>query len=180
MKTKKTISTYWATNDKELPYVFDLLFDIKTLGQLWYSLVNDDVRNPAKDIEELMLENDIKQKDFSKLEFTKEFKEHYDWLFDNESHYLLLKQDRELTPSEKLSIANKTLKKNGDRLIMYNFELELVVYERFNGEFVVHDIWWTEYDSVVFENGDYFQEKDSAIKKFFYREKTKYNRKGRR
>lgn len=51
--------TEYSEDDKELPYDFDLLFDIKTIGQLKWALEYDHIYNPTKDIEVLMKELNI-------------------------------------------------------------------------------------------------------------------------
>ena len=55
----KHITTEYSNNDIELPYVFDLLWDIKTLGELKYKLAEDYLYHPSKDIYETMAEYGI-------------------------------------------------------------------------------------------------------------------------
>lgn len=55
----KTFTSGYSDNDIELPYVFDLLFDVKCMGQLHNTLIVGDGIHPLKDIEALMKEHFI-------------------------------------------------------------------------------------------------------------------------
>lgn len=55
----KQVSTEYSSNDIELPHIFDLLWDIKTLGELKYKLSEDYLYHPSKDIYETMAEYGI-------------------------------------------------------------------------------------------------------------------------
>lgn len=72
----KKLHSYYCEDDEELPYVFDLLWDIKTLGELWFKIHNEHLYHPSNDIQEIMNRCNI---DFRKIElkFTKEFKKIY-------------------------------------------------------------------------------------------------------
>ena len=48
----KKVRTMWSDNDIELPYVFDLLFDIKTEAQL-YNALNYKETGHSRDIDEI-------------------------------------------------------------------------------------------------------------------------------
>jgi len=54
LKTSQNwLRSFWADNDRELPYTFDLVYDIKTEGEL-FSHMNHVNGNPVKDLNELM------------------------------------------------------------------------------------------------------------------------------
>ena len=63
----KQITTEYSSNDIELPYIFDLLWDIKTLGELKYKLSEDCLYHPSKDIYETMAEYGIYDNTFTKF-----------------------------------------------------------------------------------------------------------------
>jgi len=48
----KKVQTMWSDNDRELPYVFDLLFDIKTEAQL-YNALNYEKTGHSRDVDEI-------------------------------------------------------------------------------------------------------------------------------
>ena len=57
----KRCTTYYSDNDLELPYVFDLLWDIKTVGHLKEALSSEYLHPPSRDIYETMKEYGLEE-----------------------------------------------------------------------------------------------------------------------
>ena len=62
-----TFSSMYNTNDITLPYVFDLLWGIKSLGELQAKLSSDNMYHPSKDIYETMVEYGIYDNTFTEF-----------------------------------------------------------------------------------------------------------------
>jgi len=79
----KCFDSYYAKKDEVLPYVFDLLYDIKTLGELWHRFHNGLDYHNIQDLEETMIDCNVRLKEID-IDFTDEYKEDYNWLFDED------------------------------------------------------------------------------------------------